>query len=67
MTAVYWEMIFKFIKADKFFPKYCPSIKSYRHKIRGKNGRGNPTKFSPEEEKEIRKGLKKLFADLAKQ
>jgi hypothetical protein len=35
-------MIWKYIKADAFFVKYCPDIKSYKHKIRGKNGRGNP-------------------------
>jgi hypothetical protein len=56
--------VFQFIKADQFFPKYCPSIKSYKHKIRGKNGRGNPVEFSAEERKQIRDGLKRLLRDL---
>jgi hypothetical protein len=59
-------MIWKFIKADNFFPKYCPSIKSYKHKIRGINWRGNPTEFSEEEKKQIRVGLKHLLKDLLK-
>jgi hypothetical protein len=57
-------MIWKFIKADQFFPKYCQHIKSYKHKIRGKNGRGNPVAFSEQDLKEIKKGLRQLFADL---
>lgn len=57
-------MIWKFIKAEQFFPRYLPHIKSYKHKIRGKNGRGNPCLFSEAELKEIKKALKKLFKDL---
>jgi len=57
-------MIFSYIKADQFFPKYCPEIKSYKHKIRGLNGRGNPVYFSADEQKQIRKGLKMLLKDL---
>jgi hypothetical protein len=57
--------VFQFIKADQFFPKYCPSIKSYKHKIRGKNGRGNPVEFSTEERKQIKAGLRILFKSLA--
>jgi hypothetical protein len=59
-------MIWKFIKADQFFPKYCPHIKSYKHKIRGKNGRGNPVEFTEEEKKQIRTGLKHLLKDILK-
>lgn len=57
-------MIWNYIKADKFFPQYCPQIKSYKHKIRGKNGRGNPVEFSPEETKEIWQALQTLTTDL---
>jgi hypothetical protein len=57
-------MIFQFIKADQFFPAYLPHIKNYKHKMRGKNGRGNPIEFSDAEQKEIRQALKKLFKDL---
>lgn len=58
------KIIWNYIKADKFFPAYLPHIKSYKHKIRGKNGRGNPVEFSPEEKKQIKTALKSLFKDL---
>lgn len=56
--------VFKFIKADQFFPAYCPGVKNYKRKISGKSGRGNSLEFSPEENKHIKAGLKKLFKDL---
>ena len=56
-------MIWKFIKADTFFREYLPNIKSYKHKIRGKNGRGNPCKFSEDEVRQINAALKKLSKD----
>lgn len=57
-------MIFDYIKADNFFKNHLPHIKSYKHKIRGKNGRGNPVDFSPDEKRQIKKALSKLFKDL---
>ena len=57
-------MIWTYIKADQFFPTYCPEIKNYKRKISGKNGRGNPVEFTLEEKKQIKKGLKKLFKDI---
>lgn len=57
-------MIWNYIKADTFFKNYLPHIKSYKHKIRGKNGRGNPVDFSPDEKKQIKKALSRLFKDL---
>jgi hypothetical protein len=64
-TIIYLvKMIWKHIKADNFFREYLPNIKSYKHKIRGKNGRGNPIKFSPEETKQIKQALSMLFKDL---
>ena len=53
-----------YIKADSFFRDYLPNIKSYKHKIRGKNGRGNPVEFNEAEKKEIKAALKRLFKDL---
>lgn len=41
-----------------------PHIKSHKHKIRRKNGRGNPVDFTPHEKKEIKKALSRLFKDL---
>lgn len=53
-----------FIKADQFFPAYCPTITNYKRKISGKNGRGNPLTFTDQEKKQIAKGLKQLFKDI---
>lgn len=60
------KQIFEYIKADKFFPSYAQTVKNYKHKCRGKNGRGNPIEFSEQDKKEILRGLKNLFADLKK-
>lgn len=57
-------MIWEFIKADTFFREYLPHIKSHKHKIRGKNGRGNPVEFSASEKKQIKAALKSLFKHL---
>lgn len=59
-------MTWNYIKADTFFKNYLPNIKSYKHKIRGKNGRGNPVEFSEQDKKLIAKGLEKLFKDILK-
>lgn len=56
-------MIWSYIKAESFFPKYCPAIKSYTHKIRGFNGRGNPVVFTNEEKKAIRAAIKQMAKD----
>ncbi len=56
--------IWDYIKADTFVRNHLPEIKSYKHKIRGKNGRGNPVEFSPEESKQIKQALSRLFKDL---
>jgi len=55
---------FKYIKAAQFFPKYCPGIVDYKRKLSGKNGRGNPLKFSAEEIRMIKDGIKKMLTDL---
>jgi hypothetical protein len=60
------DRIFKYVKADQFFPKYCPKIKSYMHKLRGVNWRGNPTEFTPEELKMIKAGLQKMMEQFLK-
>lgn len=59
-------MTWKYIKADQFFPAYCPDIKNYKRKITGMNGRGNPAEFTQQERKQIKEGLKKLFKDISK-
>lgn len=55
--------IWKYIKADSFFPDYLPYIKSYKFKIRGSNSRDNPVDFSKEEKKQINKALKNLMLE----
>lgn len=56
-------MIWKFVKADQFFPEYLPDIKNYKRKISGNNGRGNPLEFTMEEKKLIRKALRRMIQD----
>ncbi len=50
-------MIFKEIYANSFFTKYSKQVKNWKHKSRGKNGRGNEVAFSEEDYKQIKKGL----------
>jgi hypothetical protein len=56
-------MIWNYIKADTFFKEYLPHIKSYKHKIRSKNGRGNPVEFSAAEKKQINDALTQMLKD----
>lgn len=55
---------FEFIKADKFFKKYLPHIVNFKHKMRGKSGRGKELDFTPEEKKEIMQAIRKMFRDI---
>jgi hypothetical protein len=52
------------IKADTFFREYLPFIKNYKHKLRGKNGRGNSIKFTDEELNNIATALNKHHKEL---
>lgn len=58
-------MIWNYIKADTFFKEYLPNIKSYKHKIRGKNGRGNRLSFTDDEKRQIKAALKKMVNDIS--
>jgi hypothetical protein len=55
--------IWKYIKADSLFKDFLPEIKGHKHKIRGKNGRGNPVDFSEDEKKEINKTIDKIIKE----
>lgn len=57
-------MIFDYIKAKTFFPKYAPTVINWRNKMAKKSGRGKPLDFSEEDKQEIKKGLQKLLKDL---
>lgn len=59
------DEVFKYIVANKFFPQYAPRVKSWKHKLRGKNGRGNPIEWSEQDKADIKAGLKKLFTHLS--
>jgi len=56
----------KYINSSQFFKDYLPDIKSVRHKIRGKNGRGNPTTFTKVEEKQINQAILLMAKDAVK-
>lgn len=55
-----------YIKADRFFRELAPKIRNYKHKLRGKNGRGNPIEFTEQDNAQIVKGLEKLIRILKK-
>ncbi len=55
--------VWTYVKADQFFPDYCPTIKNYKNKIRGKNGRGNPLHFTETEKAQINVGLDQAIKD----
>ncbi len=57
-------MIFKFIKGASFFPAYAPHVKDWKKKMSGKNGRGKPASFNDQDNRQIKRGIKKLFKDL---
>jgi hypothetical protein len=60
------EDIFKKIPASVFFPEYAPGVKNYNHKRRGVDGNGKPIDFSKDDLRQIKAGLKKMFADCIK-
>lgn len=57
-------MIFTYIKAARFFPKYAPSVRDFKRKLSGKNSNGNPIQLTEADKVAVRKGLVKLFKDL---
>ena len=59
--------IFNFIKAKHFFPQYAPSVKDWRKKMTGKNGRGNPIEFTEEDKKKISTGISQMTKDFISQ
>lgn len=60
-------MPWKYIKASQFFPNYCPDIKDFRKKITGRNGRGNPIEFTPDDLQKIRQGLARMYREIISQ
>lgn len=57
--------IFKYIVAKYFFQDYAPTVKQYKHKMRGIDGNKKPIEFSEADKAAIQKGLKQLLKDMA--
>lgn len=55
--------ILKYISAKHFFADYASEVKNFTHKMRSKDGNGNPIEFSADDKKLIASGLKKMVAD----
>jgi hypothetical protein len=58
--------ILKYINAASFFPKYAPGVKNRKHKMRGKNSKGNKTDFTVQDKTEIIIGAQKMVNDQIK-
>ena len=56
--------VFDIIKAAKFFPKYAPEGKNWKHKLRGKDGNKKPIEFSKDDKQMIKQGIKSMFSEL---
>lgn len=53
-----------YIKAEKFFPKYCPQIKNYKRKISGRSSKGKPIDFTESEKQQIKEAYARFIKDL---
>lgn len=49
------------IKFSRFFPHYAPTVTNVKHKMRGKDGNGQPTGFTEADKAAIRAGLDKFI------
>lgn len=59
------QNLFTFINATAFFPAHCPNITSWKHKLRGMNGRGNPVAFTDQELDQIQRGIERISKSFA--
>lgn len=57
----------EFIKMERFFEKYCPSVKNVKHKLRGIDGNNNLISFTDAEKKLINKALQKFAKQIVKE
>lgn len=51
------------INAKRFFKKYA-RVQNYTHKMRGKNGIGQPIEFTLDDKVQIKKGIVKMTEDI---
>lgn len=49
--------LFDYFKANNFFPQFCPNVKNYKGKMRGKNTKGAPLEFTPQDVIDITAGI----------
>lgn len=56
--------LFNIVVAKAFFEKYAPDVRNVKHKLRGKDGNGNPIEFSPEDKKAIKSGVARMTNEL---
>lgn len=56
--------VFDIIKAAKFFPKYAPEVKNWKHKLRGKDGNKKPIDFSKEDKQMIKQGIRSFISEV---
>lgn len=63
VKELFMKEILKYISAKHFFADYCSDVKNFTHKMRGKDGNGNPIEFCADDKKLIAAGLKKMVAD----
>lgn len=54
------NQILKYIKGANFFPVFAPGVTNWTHKMRGKDGRGNPLSFTDQDLDQIRAGIQDL-------
>jgi len=55
----------KYVIANRFFKKYT-KVKNYTHKMRGKNGIGQPIEFTLDDKVQIKKGIVRMTNDILK-
>ncbi len=60
------KQILKYISAKQFFSDYAGGVKNFTHKMRGKDGNGNPISFDKHDKILIAIGLRKMVADAVK-
>lgn len=56
--------LFNAIIAKHFFDTYCPSVRNWKHKLRGKDGNNNPIDFTKDDRKAMKASVRKMASDL---
>lgn len=58
------KKVFSVIIGKRFFPVYAPGVTNFTHKMRGKDGHGQPIDFTPLDHKIIRRGIRDMTTHL---